>query len=235
MSNDKVEKWEEYYKNLQSLMFPNEYVLRIFAGKYPNLELPKNYKGKKVCDVSCGDGRNLVLLNKLKFDIYGTEITEDICRETQNKLISELDIDSVPIVKGNNENLHFDDGYFDYLLSWNAIYYLNSPESDIRSHVHEYARILKKGGYLVCSVPTKNCYSLLNCTTIKDNVVKLNPTIGSSWGGGFLAGSLFYLFQEQEHIEEVFGEHFINFRWGKISDDCFGLPLEYNIFVCQKK
>ena len=56
-----MQNWEEYYANLKaSYLFPNEFVVRTFLAHYPKLDMPHDYEGAKVCDVSCGDGRNLV-------------------------------------------------------------------------------------------------------------------------------------------------------------------------------
>ena len=75
-----IDKWEQYYEEClkENYLFPNEYVIRSFLGSYPNLKIDRNYQGKNVCDISCGDGRNIILLNKLKLNIYATEISEKI-------------------------------------------------------------------------------------------------------------------------------------------------------------
>ncbi|MDB5776793.1 MAG: hypothetical protein JWP38_2926 [Herbaspirillum sp.] len=230
----KFEAWEQYYSDLNSLLFPNEYVLRSFVGKYPGLNIDRNYRGKKICDVSCGDGRNMVLLHKLGFDLFGTEVTQATADITTEKLKNHPFQIACEIKAGTNTNLPFDDNFFDYMLSWNAIYYLEDERSEMDSHVAEYARALKKGGYFVCSVPTKNCYSLLNCKELGNNRIEIDP-LENSWGNGLLKGTLMYRFDSFEHIEEKFGAHFTNFSWCKVSDDCFGLSLEYFIFVCQKR
>ncbi|MBV8626129.1 MAG: methyltransferase domain-containing protein [Herbaspirillum sp.] len=231
---EKYDAWENYYSGLNSLLFPNEYVLRSFVGGYPKLKIDKNYRGKKICDVSCGDGRNMVLLDKLGFELYGTEVTEKTAQITQQKLLDHPFAIKSQIKSGTNVDIPFDESFFDYLLSWNAIYYLDNEKSEIGDHVAEYARVLKSGGYMVCSVPTRNCYSLLNCNDLGEHRIRIDPP-ENKWGGGLLKGTLMYRFDSFEHIEQVFGSHFTNFSWAKLSDDCFGLPLEYFIFVCQKK
>lgn len=231
---EKLDAWENYYSELNSLLFPNEYVLRSFVGGYPNLKIDKNYRGKKICDVSCGDGRNSVLLHKLGFQLFGTEVTEKTAQITQKKLQDHPFQISSEIKAGTNVDIPFESDFFDYLLSWNAIYYLDNKASNIEDHIAEYARTLKSGGYMVCSVPTSNCYSLVNCDDLGDNRIEVNP-LENKWGNGLLKGTLMYRFNSFEHIEELFGAHFTNFSRAKVSDDCFGLALEYFVFVCQKK
>lgn len=236
------EKWSDYYLRLTSLMYPNEYVLRILVGDYPRLSLKiqkldrAERRKKKILDASCGDGRNMRLLHDLGLDVYGTEISEEICNKV-NKNLRDVGVadDQINVSVGDNENLAWQDGKFDYLLSWNAIYYLSSIDADICAHVKEYARVLNQGGTLICSVPSPRCYSLLDAREVKENVLLLNPQNHSSWGGGLLESMIFYSFKNNEHIENIFGEYFCDFRFGALSDDCFGLPLDYILFACTKK
>lgn len=114
-------------------MYPAEYVIRIFKGKYPRLNLSKDsFKNKKICDVGCGDGRHLVFLRKCGFDVYGVEITEKIVNKVKNNLLkAKIDAD---VRVGTNDNIPFKDNYFDYLLSWNACYYMGK-QSDFSKYV----------------------------------------------------------------------------------------------------
>src|SRR5215831_15094793 len=147
-----AEAWESYYLSLkESYLFPNEFVVRAFLGNYPNLSLGRNYHGKKVCDVSCGDGRNLVLLHKLGFDLHATELTPEICDITKKRLLAHKERILVDIRAGTNAALPFEDETFDYMLSWNACYYMADERALITDHVCEYARIMKPGGALICS------------------------------------------------------------------------------------
>ncbi len=118
------EKWSDYYLRLTSLMYPNEYVLRILVGDYPRLSLKiqkldrAERRKKKILDASCGDGRNMRLLHDLGLDVYGTEISEEICNKV-NKNLRAVGVadDQINVSVGDNENLAWQDGKFDYLLS----------------------------------------------------------------------------------------------------------------------
>jgi len=227
-----IESWGEYYRNLQdTYLFPNEYVVRTFLARYPNLRLPHDYAGARICDISCGDGRNLVLLNKLKLDLYATEVTDEVCRITRQKLLDHSEKISVDIRPGLNWDLPFQNEFFDYLLSWNACYYMQGEGGDIATHIREYARILRPGGHLVCSVPAPGCFSLQGAEDLGNGLIRLKT--GSQWA--MLTGSIYYRFQDFDDIERIFGECFEDFQRCTIRDDCFGLALEYFVFVCKRR
>jgi len=224
--------WDQYYSNLKaSYLFPNEYVVRTFLGTYPNLRMNHNYSGAKICDIGCGDGRNITALHKLDFDIYATEVSEKICDITKNKLLQHPQRVPLDIRKGFNWDLPFEDSFFDYLLSWNACYYMRDETSDIKDHVEEFARVTKRNGYLIASVPSPQCFSLSGAEDLGNGLIRINTN--TKWN--ILNGSIYHKFESFEDIESVFGSYFCNFQRCRITDDCFGLPLDYFIFVCQRR
>ncbi|MGC3940407.1 class I SAM-dependent methyltransferase [Roseobacter sp. EG26] len=228
-----AEIWNSYYTSLRdNYLFPNEYVVRSFLGTYPGLKMSHDFSGKKVCDISCGDGRNIVALHRFGLDVYATEISKEICEITMGKLSASDHRISADIRVGNNQELPFEANMFDYLLSWNACYYMENEASDFSKHVAEYARVSKPGAYLVCCVPAPGCFSLQGAELLENNLIRLNAGQGK-WG--ILTGSIYRQFRSFEDIEETFGSHFENFQKCTIKDDCFGLPLEYFVFVCQRK
>jgi SAM-dependent methyltransferase len=162
--------------------------------------------------------------------LFATEVTPEVCEITRGKLQKHADKISVDIRPGLNWDLPFEDGFFDYLLSWNAIYYMENAHGDIRDHVREHARILKPGGYLVCSVPAPGCFSLQDAEELGDDLIRLRST--SKWG--MLSGMIYRRFRDFEDIEAVLGEYFSDFSRCTIRDDCYGLALEYFVFVCRK-
>jgi ubiquinone/menaquinone biosynthesis C-methylase UbiE len=229
-SNQEI-SWERYYRELNdSLLLPNEYVTRIFLGNYPNLNLHKDFKGKKICDIGCGDGRNTVLLNKVGFETYGTEITAEICRITKDKLAKHPDSIDSNIKTGYNWSLPFEDESFDYLFSWNACYYMNDNNPDFSQHISEFARVLKKGGIFVVSVPMSDCCTLIGAEELGNDLIRINTQTNFS----YINGTIFKRFNSWNDIETSFGSHFFNFKKGELKDDCFGLPLNYYLFVCEK-
>jgi ubiquinone/menaquinone biosynthesis C-methylase UbiE len=227
-----IARWDKYYEGLkESYLFPNEFVVRSFLGKYPGLAMPHLYQGAKACDISCGDGRNTVVLHKLGMHVYATELSDAVCNITKEKLAQSVHKIAADIRPGSNVSLPFEDNFFDYLLSWNAFYYMQNERSNISDHVAEYARIAKPGSYLVMSVPSPDCFSLEGSEDLGNHLIRLRTK--DKWS--MLDGSVYYRFSSFEHIESVFGSHFTNFQKCTISDDCFGLKLGYFVFVCQKR
>lgn len=224
--------WKEYYGNLkESFLFPNEYVLRAFLGKYPNLDIKKDYRGLKVCDIGCGDGRNIVALNKIGLEVSATEINEEICDITREKLINHPDKIKVDIREGFNWDLPFKDNSFDYLLSWNACYYMKDENSDFKDHLAEFSRVMKEDSYLIVSMPTPECCTLIGSEDIGNGLVKINTKTKFT----YLNDAIYRKFNSWDEIEEAFSPFFKNIKRARLSDDCFGLALDYFVLVCQKK
>ncbi len=119
--NNQIQNWSKQYDHTkQNPVYPTEWVVRTIAGgNYPNYKYDKNlYKGKKILDISCGDGRNLKLLLNLGFEVYATE--------TSKKTIEML-ANRYPDVKFNvgfNHKHPFPDNFFDYALACLSFYYL---------------------------------------------------------------------------------------------------------------
>jgi len=141
MNEAKHENWTKHFLG-REISYPAEYVIKIFKGKYPNLNLSQNgFVGKKICDFSCGDGRHLQFFKNCGFDVYATEISEGLVKIVSDN-IKPLDLD---MRVGNNIKNPFSDSFFDYFLSWNACYYMDD-NLDFDIHVREIARTIKKGG-----------------------------------------------------------------------------------------
>ena len=222
------ERWTNAYRKMD-MPYPSEYVIRIFKGRYPKLDFySKGYSDKSILDVSCGIGRNFPLFAQLGFGkIAGTEITQeivDVIHSNCQKMGIEADVRV-----GNNENLGFESESFDFLLAWNVCYYLNENKKNFEKHIVEYARVLKKGGVLVFSIPCEDAF-------IYDKAIKGDKylEITNDWFKG-RNGTIQRYFKNEQEIEEAFGEYFKDFVFGKISDDCFGLSYKWHIGYCIKK
>lgn len=221
-------QWTKSYSSSNQMPYPAEYVIRIFKGSYPKFDFDKkSFIGKKICDIGCGVGRNLVLLHECGFDLYGTEITQEIVSKTESNLV-KMNI-SAQIKTGSNDKLPFDANFFDFLLSWNSCYYMGN-NLDFDMHVKEMARILKNDGYLIMSIPKKTSFIFKNSEKLKDGyqIVKNDPF-------NIRNGEVLRIFENNTDIENTFSKYFKNFVFASIHDDCFGYDYHWHIVICQRK
>ena len=223
-----IKSWSKEFLNKRDLAYPSEYLIRIFKGKYPKLKLSgSKMDGMKICDVGCGDGRNLILLNDCGFKIFGKEISEEIVQNVKNKM-NDLNIDCNIQVGINNKN-PFTDKFFDFLVSWNSCYYMGNNLS-FESHVKEFYRVLKPEGFLILSIPMKSCFIFSKSEEIQKGyqVIKHDPF-------NVRNGEVLRMFFDEKEIEKEFSKYFTNFIFGTIKDDCFGLNYHWHLIICQKK
>jgi SAM-dependent methyltransferase len=219
-------KWVECFKS-NKISYPAEYVIRIFKGKYPNLNLDKKeYINKKICDISFGDGRHLPFLKDLGFEVYGTEIDEEIVKIVKDSL-EPYNID-VDLKVGTNDNLPFNDEFFDYVLSWNEIYYMGKVK-DFNIYVKELSRIMKKDGLLVLSIPKKSCFIYKN-SKINNGYAEITQDPFNT-----RVGEILRVFSGEKEIEETFAPYFKDFIFGSINDNCFGLDYHWHLIICKKR
>jgi ubiquinone/menaquinone biosynthesis C-methylase UbiE len=228
MLYDAQKEWTRSITNVD-MAWPSEYVIRMFKGQYPNLDLRSvGYENKKICDVGCGDGRNIVVLKEIGFDVSGVEISDDIISQINGNL-KNLGIEGVDVKKGANHSIPFENEYFDFLMSWNACYYMGQ-NSDFMDYVAEFARVLKSGGTFVFSIPKETCFIYKNSEVISGGyrIIREDPF-------GVRNGEKLKCFQSAEEIKETFSQDFEAFTFGDIHDDCFGYNYHWYIGSCVKK
>lgn len=219
-----------YEKSDLNKTFPNEFLIRIFLGKYPRLKIDRNFKNKKILDLGMGDGRNLKFFCSLGFDGYGVEITKLIVDKVENEFNNTQFKPTLKV--GESKKIPFEDNFFDYLVSWNSSYYMGYEDNfnSIESHFHEMARVIKKGGYLVLSVP-QNTNSIFNYSKeIKPGYKKIEKDYYEIRTDLIMAS-----FKNQKHLENLLSPFFHTFAHGDVTDDCFGLNLHSYLLVCKKK
>jgi SAM-dependent methyltransferase len=228
MVYDAGQQWTTTITSRTDMAYPSEYVIRIFKGAYPRLDLDKqSFSGSRICDVSCGDGRNLPLLRYCGFATYATEISQEIVdKVSRNLAASGVDAE---VRVGTNDTLPFDDSFFDYVLSWNACYYMGQSR-DFGVHVQELARILKSGGTLVLSVPKQSCFIYKTSDNEEPGfaVIRNDPY-------GVRNGEVLRVFAGEEELADAFSSHFKDFVFGSIHDDCFGFDYHWHIAVCRRR
>ena len=221
--------WDADFTKRRDLFYPAEMMIRIFKGIYPNLDLDKNFEGKNICDLSCGDGRHLIFFDSLGMNVFGTEITELIVNVIKENLKATNVSGTVKV--GQNGNIPFEDGLFDYLTSWNTCYYMGEGRN-FDDHLKDFARMLKKDGYFILSIPKKTSFLFLHSKPL-DGYDDLRIITNDYFQ--IRNGAVLRMFNDEKEIEEVFSKYFKNFIFASDEDDCFGLEYNFHYVICQKK
>jgi len=55
--------------------------------KLITIEIENQFNNIKCLDLSCGEGRNIILLDKLGFDYYATEVNQSICEKISKNIV----------------------------------------------------------------------------------------------------------------------------------------------------
>ncbi|MBI4692174.1 MAG: class I SAM-dependent methyltransferase [Candidatus Terrybacteria bacterium] len=144
------------YKDGKYLVFnrKHEGVARYLDKAIENL---RHAKDKIIfCDAGCGNGIYIKYIkdNYLDIEIYGFDFSEEIVKVAVNN----TGVSS--IIKGNLEEIPFENNKFDIILCTQVIEHL----LDDKKGMAELCRVLKKGGYLVISTDNKHNFisKLLN-------------------------------------------------------------------------
>lgn len=117
-------------------------VTRWFSGNHRvHYNLPQKGGGKKVLEIGCGDGKSLLQLQAMGYDVYGVEADENI-----KKVRDEI---GLPIHIGIIEEIDFKSEKFDYIIANQLIEHV----IDLDSFFEKCGMILKEGGSIIFSTP----------------------------------------------------------------------------------
>lgn len=224
-----ITTYTDFHKSKSSKhIYPTEWVIRTFLGKYPNLHLSKvPYSGLKILDLGFGDCRNMPLLKNCDFDIYGVEISDEIIALAKEKL-RHLRI-SAMLSKGSNSNIPFNEGFFDYLLACHSCYYIDD-KTTFEDNIKEMAKVLKKDGVLVASLPAPDNFILQNCDQLEDGHVIIRNDIY-----GLRNGYVFKTFADEDDVKKNFDKHFKNITVCHCLDNFWGVQINYFLVKGEKR
>jgi SAM-dependent methyltransferase len=219
-------KWSRFYKQKSATnypKYPNEVMLKLFFGNYLQ-EKPACKKGQKLLDVGCGFGQNFHPFLDKGMKCFGVEIDPQICKIT-NELFASNGL-VVDVKHGHNRSLPFKDGYFDYVLSINAIHY-ESNEELMNEAIAEHARVLKKGGklFLMTVGPEHTIYKRAKC--LGDHRYEIADF-------DFRNGSVYFYFDNLKYLELYLKPHFQKIELGRVTEDLMQVPLDFFIAVATK-
>lgn len=226
---DAKQTWTDFYVNRTEMAFPPEGLIRLLkGGPYPGLSMPKPEIGQSIVDLGCGEGNAFPLYRQRHLLASGMEVSDEIVTEIKQKLI-DIPI-RADIRTGVFSAIPFDDNLFDYAVAWNSIYYMGLGTGEFDDHVTETARILKPGGWLICSIPTPDCFIFDNSSPDDDGCKIINEEFF-----GLRGGERMRCFDSTEEIEGVFSPHFTDFSHATIDIEWFGLRYMWFVFTARKK
>jgi SAM-dependent methyltransferase len=226
--NRKIDaSYEQYYAKRKSVkVYPTEFVVRTFLANYPALEFRKPAPGERILDVGFGDGRNTAFLCDQGLAVSGIEITQAIVDQTAERLTKLGHRADLRV--GRNSRIPFDSGYFDYILACHCCYYCDEGES-FADNLTEYARVLKKDGYMVASAACRSSYIFDNAVALPDGSFRIR-----SDPYGNRIGYRLQAFSGTKEIGEYCSSWFSNFSFGIADNNYYGISERVFWVVCRK-
>jgi ubiquinone/menaquinone biosynthesis C-methylase UbiE len=102
----------------------------------------------RVLDLGCGDGRHLIFLGKLGYEMYGLDFAPTALNHSKERLDREgLQVE---LKCGDMSQLPWPDQYFDAIVSIRVLHH-NTIVS-VRKALDEICRVLRPGGYVLATV-----------------------------------------------------------------------------------
>lgn len=215
------QEWTNYFLNFEAA-YPAETLIRILKGNYPNLKIDKNYKDKKVMDLGCGCGRNMIFLYSLGFDIFGVDLTQDIIDKTAENL-KKQNVKNFDLRIGRSDNLPFREDELDYIVSWGTSFYIGES-LNFDKYILEFTRTLKKDGCLIMDLPQKT-----HCLYNEMQPYQKGYCINKK------SGEILKIFRNKEEIINKLSPYFYDIAICTNILDCFGKSYDSYSIVCKRK
>ena len=203
-------------------LYPAEGLIRCLKGSYPRL--PKIPRFGRALDAGCGEGRHSRLLQKLNYEVCGFEIDQSVVEALKQR------IPGVDFRVGMNSNIPFEDSVFDLVISWQALYYLDTDtHGEIEGNVQEISRVTKPLGVLISCIPYDDNFIYDKSTIMRQNDGITYRKITDYFGQR--TGVTLASFDSPEVFTSLLSKHgFEKHEIGEITGNWFG--LSYRWFVC---
>lgn len=207
-------------------LYPAEGLVRCFKGQYPRL--PKIPKNGRVLDAGCGEGRHSRFLQKLEYEVYGFEVDEAIVVSLREK------VPGVEFRVGLNNRIPFTESFFDLVVSWQSLYYLETDNSgNIEDNIREVSRVIKPGGTLITCIPFQDNFIYKDSKIVNEvrgvKYRKIHDYFGQRTGivlASFDTPSVF------TSLLDHFG--FESHEIGEMTGDWFGLSYRWFVTISKK-
>ncbi len=200
-------QWNSIYKKKEEYKYYDVLAPHEDMGKI--VEILKKEKQKKILDLGCGAGRNLIKLAENGFDVHGIDVAEEgvnLIRKNLRKknLKAELRVANI------FDKLPYKNNFFDGIISVQTLQHGNL--SQIKGVISEITRILKPNGFLFVTLcgrysKGKTRYCLVK-TAQKIAPRTYVPTIGDE------KGLTHYIYNKEE-----IKRHYKNFSIKKMWKD----------------
>ncbi|MEO7989455.1 MAG: class I SAM-dependent methyltransferase [Chryseolinea sp.] len=135
-------------------------------------------KTNNIIDVGCGDGFFLEVAKKRKWNVFGTEFTQEAIDLCQQK--------GIQMTVSPLNPKHYGSEFFDVITSFEVIEHINTPLDELKS----FSAILRKGGIVYVTTPNFNSISR-NILKEKWNIIEYPEHLSY-----YTASTLTYLFQK---------------------------------------
>jgi len=186
--------------------------------------MSRDYEGKDVLEVGCGEGRNLVTCGLLGMNLSGCDIGADIVEKAAHRLGEwEMEAD---LRDGPMEDLPFEDASFDLVIAWKVIHYTGTDEKMARA-LSEFARVLRPGGRLLIETTGPLSY-LLEGADIDGNLRTITRD-------EFRKGLTLYTFPTEDHMTQVLSTEFDEVLVGRTTDRLFGWVEDHYLAAALKR
>ena len=127
-------KLQQSYGNIDIYLFD-----QLLKGRYDN--------AKKVLDVGCGSGRNLIYFLRNGYDVFGIDPNPqavEMVKELSAALAPDNPLEN--FVVGSAENLPYNDATFDLIIC-SAVLHFAKDGQHFNTMLRAMFRVLKPGGY----------------------------------------------------------------------------------------
>jgi SAM-dependent methyltransferase len=209
-------------------VYPVEFVVRAYLGSYPRLQNdPASLAGQRVLDLGFGDGRNMPLLAHLGLEVFGVEISAEICERARARM-ERLGV-AIEACVGRNARLPFEAAFFDHVLACHSCYYVD-PGTQFADNMREIARVLKPGGRLVFSAPIGDSYIMRGARDLGDGHMEI-----ANDPYGMRNGTVLKKFDSEDEIERACAEFFTDLRIGACRNDFWGIEEHVWTVVCHRR
>ena len=133
--------FDRYARPPADTAYPLEYAYHLLG----------DVRGRRIVDFGCGSGANSVLLARRGAHVWGVDISEDLLRLAQRRLVVNGRGGEATFLAGSAHDLPFPDASIDVVFGIAILHHL-----DLDRVSREVLRILKPGGRAIFQEPVRN-------------------------------------------------------------------------------